>query len=98
MNGECKNYKVTIFGNEYTLVSDESFESVCGVALQVDMMMREIANKTLSKDPTHIAVLAAIKTTHALLECKGNTTDIGQRHELLIKQVDQVLSMLNSCI
>jgi cell division protein ZapA (FtsZ GTPase activity inhibitor) len=98
MNTECKNYTVTIFGQEYTLKSDESFEIIAHIASLVDVSMREIATKTQLKETAPIAVLVAFKTMHSLYACKAEISENVHHHELLLKQVDQALKMLDSFV
>jgi cell division protein ZapA len=60
MNIEKKKYKVDIFGDQYSLVSDQSPEHVMKVAATVDSLMNEIAQATHLTDGKKIAVLAAL--------------------------------------
>jgi cell division protein ZapA (FtsZ GTPase activity inhibitor) len=65
MNG-VKQYKVTIFGDHYSLMSDEPEERILKVASSLDAMMKEIADKSRLQDGKKIAVLAALKTAGLL--------------------------------
>ncbi len=89
-----KKYKVSIFGESYTLVSDEREEHVLLSAQQIDCLMRDLAEKTGLADTKRIAVLAALqvacefKNTYALLE------ESERRGLELIARLDQELSSL----
>lgn len=96
MSVQCKQYKVTIFGQEYTLKSDDSVEIVSAVAQLVDMHMHEIATKTASKDTCLIAVLAAIKLAHALHIAQSEITSQLYNQNVLVNKIDQTLHMLDS--
>ena len=69
MNAQSKTYKVTIFGEQYTFMSDESEQHVAFVAHIVDSTMQDIAQKMPRIPSGKIAVLVALqlasKLTHA---------------------------------
>ena len=61
MKPEVKKYTITVFGDSYTVISDESEEYVVSAALQVDQLMKEIASKASDMPSQKIAILAALK-------------------------------------
>lgn len=61
MNAQSKTYKVTIFGEQYTFMSDESEQHVAFVAHIVDSTMQEIAQKMPRIPSSKIAVLVALQ-------------------------------------
>lgn len=68
MSAEIKKYKARIFGELYSIVSDEPEAVVAEVVNKVDSYMKEIASKTsMTVDSKRIAVLAALKATQELL-------------------------------
>jgi len=62
-----KAYQLEIFGDNYSLVSDESEEHVISAAQLVDKYMKEIADKVTIKNQQRIAVLAAVRIASILL-------------------------------
>ncbi len=61
MKPEVKKYTITVFGDSYTVVSDESEECVLTAALYVDQLMKEIASKASDMPSQKVAILAALK-------------------------------------
>jgi cell division protein ZapA (FtsZ GTPase activity inhibitor) len=68
MTRELKKYKVSIAGESYFLVSDESEERVMHIARYVNEQMRSMAQSGLSDDPQRLAVLVALQSTSKMLE------------------------------
>jgi len=67
MEKSMKAYQLEIFGDNYSLVSDESEEHVISAAQLVDKYMKEIADKVTIKNQQRIAVLAAVRIASILL-------------------------------
>jgi cell division protein ZapA (FtsZ GTPase activity inhibitor) len=63
MNSSSQKYRVSIFGQTYSLVSDESEEQLLAAAKSVDRMMREIAPQSTEVDVAKVAVLTALRLT-----------------------------------
>ena len=63
---EAHNHIISIGGDQYTIVSDESYEAVEKVAQRVDEALCEISKKTGSQNSKRCAVLAAIKFAYQL--------------------------------
>ncbi len=69
MSVEIKKYKARIFGELYSIKSDEDERFVAEVVGTVDNYMREISAKSSNAlDGKQIAVLAALKIAQELLE------------------------------
>lgn len=60
--------RVTIFGREYELSSDQSEEYAERIAAYVDGKMGEIATATNLSDPTRLAILAAMDISDQLIQ------------------------------
>ncbi len=68
MSKILKKYKARIFGETYTIVSDEEDEFVLRVVHKVDTMMKEFAAKPMMMgDAKKTAVLVALKISEELL-------------------------------
>ena len=61
---EKNRVNVEIYGQQYTIVGDESTSHVRQVAHSVDDKMREIGQKNPSLDTTKLAVLTAVNAMH----------------------------------
>ena len=65
--GEPSPTRVTIFGRDYDLTSDESPEYAKRIAAYVDAKMGEIATEVNQSDPTKLAILAAMEISDLLI-------------------------------
>jgi hypothetical protein len=94
MSKILKKYKARIFGDVYTLVSDEDDSVVLEVVYKVDSLMKEYAAKpALMGDAKRIAVLVALKMAEELL-MNQNETHQDQIHvEKILKLLDNQSDM-----
>ena len=69
---DTKRYTVSILGETYTLLSDESESHITHTASTIDHLMREILEKTSISDPKKAAVLAAFKMTSRLIRLEAD--------------------------
>lgn len=90
MNGQ--EYKVSIYGDLYTLKSDESSERVVRAASMVDSMMKEMAGGSRI-DAKSLAVLTALVFANKLLSEEKQKQDNAQ-DEKIINLIDQELCAL----
>ncbi len=81
-------YKLLIFGDHYSIVSDESQDNIAKAAAQVDALMKEISFKASQVDETRIAVLAALQLAHKILALESNKEFTDIRHKELIDRID----------
>ena len=90
MMNAAKSYKINIFGDQYSIASDESEEHIKQAAQLVDSLMKEIANASRLNDGRKIAVIAALELASKLAvqmqECQA-------KEQLLIQQIDQELTV-----
>jgi len=67
--------RVTVFGSELSVVSDESPEYTHRVSTFVDQRMSEIASELNLADPTKVAIMTALDIADRLLRrrtCRDN--------------------------
>ncbi len=88
MTNEKKRYKVTIFGQEYTLISSEHDEYLLEAARLVDTAMKEIAGKAVAVDPNKVAVMAALHMASSLAQARGVAQQQEQRCQALVAALD----------
>lgn len=86
-----KQYKVTIFGDHYSLMSDEPEEAVLKAASFIDTMMKEIAEKSKLQDGKKIAVLAALRSANLLTALETERESSVRRYQKLNDLLDQEL-------
>jgi cell division protein ZapA (FtsZ GTPase activity inhibitor) len=60
MNSPLQKYKVSLFGEIYNLVSDESESLLLSSASLVDSLMKEMAQHTRCTDTKRLALLVAL--------------------------------------
>jgi len=89
MNKEKKKYTVTIFGEQYVLVSDEAQEHVMRVSAIVDSLMNEIAQASKLSDAKKIAVLASLQVADKLVALEAKKKEERERYKLLVQAIDQ---------
>lgn len=70
MKNEVKKYTVSIFGDTYTLVSDESEVDVVKAAVNVDGLIKEVVQKMPNLSNYNAAILVSLKLAlkHVVLE------------------------------
>ena len=88
---EKKSYKIKIFEDHYTLVSDESESHVTRAADMVDSLMKEVSIKANSTDPKKIAVLSALRIADKLLNLERIYNDEQLKKVALIDLIEQEL-------
>ena len=89
-----KSYKVTIFGDQYTLVSDESEQRVVQSASLVDTLMKEIAAASKISDHKKIAVLAALRLASKLDALESEVSHSDNEKERLLQRIEKELLSL----
>lgn len=90
MSNEKKKYKIDIFEQEYSLVSDEAEFLIKNAAIFVDHTMKEI-QKSGVRDSKKIAVLTALRFA-ILLEQHNQQKKVTQEIEReLVARIDQEL-------
>jgi cell division protein ZapA (FtsZ GTPase activity inhibitor) len=87
-----KKYKVPIFGESYSFVSDEPEESLVFSAQHVDELMKLIAEKSGISDQKRIAVLTAVQLASRLRTCEKLLEGYTQKEYQLVNRIDRELS------
>lgn len=86
---EAKRIEVLLYGESYSVISDESEEIVLEVAKQVDELMRLIGRRTGLTDVKKIAVLTALKLATSQRKLEEEAVGYGRVCEKLIYLIDQ---------
>lgn len=82
-------YKLLIFGEHYSIVSDESQALITKAAAQVDALMKEISAKAAHVDEKRIAVLVALQLASKMLALESNKEYTDGCHKKLIDRLEQ---------
>lgn len=90
MNGS-KSYKVSIFGEIYSLVSDESEQHISEAANRVDGMMKEVAHATGVQDTKRLAVLVALRLMSSTLQNEVRIDGVVEHYREIAQKIDQFL-------
>lgn len=91
MINKNKQYKVTIFGDEYSLISNESEEHVKAAAHIVDLLMRDIASKGSVQQDKKVMVLAALQLASKTLLLEQELADKKLQEERSISLINTAL-------
>lgn len=89
---KANNYKLTIFGDQYSVVSDESQSQVNQAADMVDKLMQEISAKLSQVDEKRIAVLVALQMASKVLALEHQMETTTEFHKELAERIE------NECI
>lgn len=92
VSDKLKKYKVSIFGESYFLVSDESEHHLTAAAQLVDSCMREIADKSQITESKRIAVLVALQLASKVLAHKETLERYNAHSDKLLNLVATELS------
>lgn len=94
---KAQQYKVMIFGDQYSLLSDESQEHMNIAASLVDNLMKEIAGKATSADTKKIAILTALQIASKLLKAETALQNDTQKAQQLLEFVqDEYRSIVDT--
>jgi cell division protein ZapA len=87
--------KVTIYGKEYSIRSNENPDYVAEVARFVDSKMVEVDRSGISSSPIQAAVLAAMNITDEYFKIRDNAgdslSDMDERCKELIERISSVI-------
>lgn len=82
-----KKYNVAVFGENYTLISDEPEERVISAAALVDNAMHDISKKNNIVPSGRIAVLVAIQLASELLSKRN---ELGNLNNATVKLLEKI--------
>ena len=91
MNEKKTNLKIHIFGDEYSLLSDESHEHIKQAALLVDDCMQDIVQKSSISSEKKIAVLGALRLASKMMHLESLIQEHAKKEQDLIHGIDRVL-------
>lgn len=83
------NYKLLIFDDQYSVVSDESQAHITKAAAMVDALMREIASKLSNVDEKRVAVLVALQMASQIAALESQIEHTSVCHKELADRVER---------
>jgi cell division protein ZapA (FtsZ GTPase activity inhibitor) len=90
-----KKYNLTIFGENYVILSDEPEERLYAAAQLVDSFMHEAKQKRSSSQTYSVAVLAALQLASKFLATKNEQEANSQKLSQMDAQINNMLEFLN---
>ena len=94
MIGEPKKYKVSILGESYSLVSDETEQHIMGVASEVDACLSEMLKKSSSLDGKKCAILIAVQYASLLAKAREQIEQYQAERKHFTRLLDQSLCQI----
>lgn len=91
-----KKHKVSLFGETYTLVSDESEEHIVQCVEQVDALMRSITESMKVTDGKRAAILAALQFASKNRELEETFARALLEQEKLVHFIERELTQFSS--
>ena len=70
---ELKKYTVSIFGESYSLLSDESQEHIEQAAQAIDNLLQEVTQKAKTVDAKKAAILVAFRLMSKIIRLDADT-------------------------
>ena len=92
---EKKIYKVQIFEELYTLLSDDPESFVLKAAELVDLIMKDVSCQSMISDPKKVAILSALRIADKLLNIEHDYSKLQQKAIALENYIDQELSIIS---
>ncbi len=89
---EKKQYQLTLMGDTYSVVSEESEEHIRLAAQLVDSSMHEIAGAAQHMPHEKVALLAALRMASRALKHEETLDEYRQQHEALLRRIDRLLN------
>ncbi len=93
MTKDAKKYKITIFGDSFTIVTDESEEHIMHAALRVETQMKELAERLGATDVKRLAMLASFQIVSKLLHLELYLEQENQLASKLHAEIDKALEL-----
>lgn len=94
MNRDPRRIKLSIFGETYTLVSDECDEHLVQAARLVDSLMRDFSSRAQGIDGKKLALLVALNLATELRKAEGNLAESRECNLMLARRIDEELSRI----
>lgn len=91
-----KSCKVHIFGDEYSLMSDESSEHIVQAAQVVDSLMREISEKSAALNEKKVAVLAALRMASKIALLESEIAAEKHKEQGVVERINKILLYASS--
>mgnify|MGYP003404867317 CR=1 FL=1 len=89
-----KKYKISIYGSNYTIVSDEHQDIINEAAKLVDSHMRDTSSQSQIHDPKSLAILAALNAAVKSVNAQNEVNQMIDSYQKLLDKLDVDLKVL----
>lgn len=96
MKREVESYRVVIFGDEYTIMSDEPEEHIIKSANYIHTLMQEIAQKAPRALPKNVAILAALQLASKVISAEDKVRKRDELDSRVNSLIDRELHSISS--
>ena len=90
-----KSHKITILGQELSVLSDSEDEQVANVVQFVNEKMEEVLHSGTGLKTLNVAILAALNISEELLKLKGVNRDLCDQLESRAEKLIQLIEDAN---
>lgn len=88
--------KVSIYGNEYTMVSEKDEAEVLKIAKYIDEEMKSLSEKYPKLSGSQVSILTTINITEQLFDCGYENEALNNEKQELTKQNKELLNKIES--
>ena len=92
MNEALQKQTIMVFGESYTIVSDESPQCMKDAVALVDELMRGIASQTHNQDAKRCAVLCSLQLALECVQLRRSLALAQDKQEALARVLDRTLA------
>ena len=90
----AESIEVTIYGQSYSLRTDNDQQGIIDVAQLIDTKMRDLASKLSMSSTAKLAILAALNLIYELKSDQTSTANVSGME----KSVDDMISQIEHCL
>jgi cell division protein ZapA (FtsZ GTPase activity inhibitor) len=91
IDNKNKNYKISIGGTIYSVITDEPESHVLRAAELVDILMQEALQGSGNKEQAKVAVLVALRLASKVVALEATMQQYTLAHNVIAKSLDQLM-------
>ncbi len=89
---DINKYTVSLFGESYTIVSDENEEHLVETSQRVDQMMQDVSRESGITDYRRVAVLAALQLASNVQKLEQQIDDYDSKGQQLVEHIEREMA------
>jgi len=82
-------YTISLFGESYTIVSDENEEHLLATSDRLDQMMKDVSRESGITDYRRVAVLAALQLASNVQKLEQQIEDYDSKGQQLVEHIER---------